>query len=50
MTKPPLKTIKVQLRLTPLEKDYLDILAEKNMKSMSEYIRMLIDREARKLK
>ncbi|SPF55448.1 conserved hypothetical protein [Candidatus Desulfosporosinus infrequens] len=43
-----LKTELVQLRLTPLEKEKLKTLADQNQKSLSDYIRWLIDRESLK--
>jgi len=47
---PPLKSQKIQLRLTPLEREYLEALATKQQMSMSGYLRWLIRREAQKLK
>jgi hypothetical protein len=44
-----LKSQKIQLRLTPLEREYLEALASKNQMSLSEYLRWLIHREAQKL-
>ena len=40
-----LKTELVQLRLTPLEKEKLKALADQQQKTMSDYVRWLIDRE-----
>ena len=45
-----LKTEKVQLRLTPLERDYLNILASRQQMTISEYIRLLLRREVDKAK
>lgn len=40
-----LKTELVQLRLTALEKEKLKALADQKQKSLSDYIRWLIERE-----
>jgi hypothetical protein len=45
-----LKSQKIQLRLTPLERENLAALASKNQMGLSEYIRWLIRRESEKLK
>ena len=45
----PLKTVKLQIRLTPLEREYLQALAAQKQMSLSEYLRWLIHREAQKL-
>jgi hypothetical protein len=45
-----LKSQKIQLRLTPLERENLEALASKNQMRLSEYIRWLIHRESEKLK
>jgi hypothetical protein len=44
-----LKSQRIQLRLTPLEREYLEALAAKNQMGLSEYLRWLIHREAQKL-
>lgn len=46
---PPLKTVRVQLRLSPIERDLLQALADKKMMTMSEYLRHLIHQEAKAL-
>jgi predicted DNA-binding protein len=43
-----LKTLRVQLRLTPEDRDNLKKLAKGKGKNISEYIRWLIDREVQK--
>ena len=40
-----LKTELVQLRLTPLEKEKLKALADLHQKTVSDYIRWLIDQQ-----
>lgn len=44
-----LKSKKIQLRLTPVERDYLDRLCLKHHMGMSELIRWLVTKEAQKL-
>jgi len=46
----PLKSQKIQLRLTPIERDLLNRLADRNQMTLSEYLRWLIHREGLKLK
>jgi len=49
MPNKPFKTCRVDLRLTPLERDFLQALAAKNQMSVSEYLRFIIHREAKRL-
>jgi len=44
-----LKSKKIQLRLSELEREYLDILTDKNKQTISDYLRYLIRREYEKL-
>lgn len=46
----PLKTVKLQIRMTPMEREYLDALASRQQMTASEYIRWSIRKAAEKVK